>query len=224
MKPRKNLSKLDSPTLWGWVGLSLAVLFTLGTFVAIPPYYQPEAYHHFTDFRPWGRLPNALNVLSNLPFLIVGLWGWRKARRAEEGNRLSWTVFFLGLVTVGLGSAWYHLAPNNATLLWDRLPMAWTFMALLTLAARLHFKRLPEAGVLGGLTVVGILSVCTWYFIHAPGGGDLRFYGMVQFGGTGLAVFWFLTSKLPKRAKVWALLSVVFYAGAKLAEWGDWPV
>jgi hypothetical protein len=30
----------------------------------------------------------------------------------------------LGLVLTAIGSAWYHRDPNNATLVWDRLPDA----------------------------------------------------------------------------------------------------
>jgi len=39
------------------------------------PTPQPPAYHDFADQRPLLGLPHALNVISNMPFLIVGALG-----------------------------------------------------------------------------------------------------------------------------------------------------
>src|SRR5262249_49081440 len=41
----------------------------------VPPIPQSLAYHDFADRRSLLGLPNALNVLSNLPFLLVGAAG-----------------------------------------------------------------------------------------------------------------------------------------------------
>ena len=38
--------------------------------------------------------------------------------------------FFLTVALTGIGSAYYHLEPNNDRLVWDRLPLAMMFMAL----------------------------------------------------------------------------------------------
>ena len=40
-----------------------------------------------------------------------------------------WLVFFLALVVLGPASAWRHLAPDNASLAWDRLAMSLVFMS-----------------------------------------------------------------------------------------------
>lgn len=40
-------------------------------------------------------------------------------------------VLFLGLALTGFGSAYYHLAPDSARLIWDRLPLTLVFMAIL---------------------------------------------------------------------------------------------
>ncbi|MDF9391113.1 MULTISPECIES: hypothetical protein [Methylococcus] len=82
-------------------------------------------------------LPNFLNVVSNLPFLLMAMRGLATLRRPRPGafvkgrERLPWAVFFLGLAATGFGSAWYHLAPNNAVLFWDRLPLSLCFGALI---------------------------------------------------------------------------------------------
>ena len=75
--------------------------------------------------------------MSNLPFLIAGLWGLsRYPRPAAPESRGGYLVLCIGTILVGFGSAYYHLAPSNGTLLWDRLPMTVAFMALLSLLLR----------------------------------------------------------------------------------------
>ena len=84
------------------------------------PILQDPAYHLFADHRTLLGIPNFWNVITNLAFLAAALLGWRLNR-------------FLAAATaaVGLGSAWYHLQPDDAHLFWDRLPMAVVFMALI---------------------------------------------------------------------------------------------
>ncbi len=40
----------------------------------ISPIPQPLSYHNFADHRAWLGIPNFGDVVSNLPFAIVGLW------------------------------------------------------------------------------------------------------------------------------------------------------
>jgi hypothetical protein len=63
--------------------LRVAVLavIAIGCAVALWQYGripQPATYHAFADTRMLLRIPNALNVLSNVPFLFVGLAGLRR--------------------------------------------------------------------------------------------------------------------------------------------------
>ena len=95
-----------------------------------PPIPQDLAYHQFADQRTLLGIPHCLNVLSNLPFLLVGLWGFgvvfQLATDPEQqafvrpADSLAYQILFLGVALVGLGSTYYHLAPSNETLLWDR--------------------------------------------------------------------------------------------------------
>lgn len=57
-----------------WLLIGLLGAATLVVFF-LPPISQSEAYHNFADQRPLLGIPNCLNVISNAPFLIVGLWG-----------------------------------------------------------------------------------------------------------------------------------------------------
>src|SRR5262245_34834311 len=102
----------------------------------LPPLAQPQAYHDFADQRTLWGIPHALDVLSNLGFIAVGLWGLVAAARGRFNfslaptARAAWLAMFVGLTLTGLGSAFYHLAPSDPTLVWDRLPMALAFSGL----------------------------------------------------------------------------------------------
>ncbi len=155
----------------------------LGLLIAAvaPPEGQIQAYH---DFAPSG--PGGLGiVLSNLAFLVVGLWGlWFLHGKPSggavfEAPRDGWpyAVFFAGLVLVTFGSGYYHLDPNDGTLVWDRLAMTVIFMALF--AAFVADRLRVGAGIvvlLPALLVLGAASVVYWGVT-----GDLRFYHLAQF-------------------------------------------
>lgn len=194
----------------------------------IPPVAQDPAYHRMADGRMLLGIPNALNVLSNLPFVLVGAlgcWGLRGRRVAfrDPRERRPYRVFFAGLLLTGLGSAYYHLAPDNARLAWDRLPLA---VALMALFAAIIGERLSvRAGLLllPLLVALGAGSVWIWYRGELLGGGDLRLYGMVQFYPL-LAVP--ILSLLPPRYSGggWLLGAILLYALAKAFEALDAPI
>ncbi len=142
----------------------------------LPPLRQSAAYHDFADQRAWHSLPHALDVLTNLPFLLAGLWGLREtARQTHSRLRAAWFAFFGGVTLVALGSGYYHLDPTNASLVWDRLPMTFAFTSLFaavlgeTIDARLGRRVLLPALLLGVLSVF-------WWQRH----DDLRPYFAVQ--------------------------------------------
>jgi hypothetical protein len=92
-------------------------------------------YHNFVDQGiVWG-VPKFWNVVSNVPFLLVALWGLRALgnRNAfvERWERIAYSILLIAVALIAAGSAYYHAWPDDATLFWDRLPMAMVFMALL---------------------------------------------------------------------------------------------
>ena len=115
----------------------------VGTLVVLPPVRQDPTYHRFADQRTWAGIPHAGDVLSNLSFVIVALLGlaalFMYARR-DHGTARIWTTpytaFFIGIALIGAGSSYYHWAPDNAALVWDRLPMTLTFMSLFCVGHR----------------------------------------------------------------------------------------
>src|SRR5579871_1740600 len=80
-------------------------------------------YHDFVDRTRILGIPNALDVLSSLPFLLVGILGLvfllspsARISFRETRERLPYLVFFLGVALTGLGSTYYHLAPGDRRL------------------------------------------------------------------------------------------------------------
>ena len=128
-----------------WALVATAVLAG-AVLLAMPRIPQEPGYHQFAETRAVLGVPNGLDVLSNLAFAVVGLAGIalvvsRGRALRDPRERWPWLVFFAGVTFTSLGSAWYHLAPSNASLVWDRLPMAVGFMALLSAAASLLRER-----------------------------------------------------------------------------------
>jgi hypothetical protein len=114
--------------------LGLAVVAMGGAVFAMPPIAQDPSYHAMADRRTLAGVPNMLNVVSNLPFLFVGLVGLTMVARADTQRRWNapYVALFAATVLTSAGSAFYHASPTNARLVWDRLPMTVGFAALLT--------------------------------------------------------------------------------------------
>lgn len=182
----------------------------------LPPVQELAGYHNFIDTRTLLGVPNSLNVLSNLPFLVVGAMGM-------AAWRFSWSyrVFFLAVFLTGIGSIYYHWAPTPERLFWDRLPMALAFSSLFVglIGDRVNSKL--ERWLLAPLLVWSVFTVLYWRSGQIVGEGDLRFYVAVQFGPMILIPLMLLTfpARYTRTADFgWMILA---YAVAKLFEVGD---
>jgi hypothetical protein len=169
-----------------WTFLALAAAVGIAA-LFVPRTPQPLSYHHFADRRSWFGVPNFGDVASNILFLVAGFWGLaflsRKSsqeRFIDARERWPYVFIFLGLLLTACGSAYYHLAPDNARLVWDRLPMTIVFMPLVVamIAERVNVKL--GLWLLPVLIAVGIGSVLQWHLSEQQGAGDLRFYAAVQ--------------------------------------------
>jgi hypothetical protein len=208
----------------------ICTLFIGGYLLVAAPMPQPLAYHNFADQRPLLGMPHMLNVASNLPFLVVGIWGMvfmasESSRRPgvflRTPERSAYWIYFLGLALTGIGSSYYHANPNNDTLVWDRMALAVTFMALFTaiLAERLCWKL--SAWLVGSMVVLGIASVLYWHWSETQGTGDLRFYFVVQFFPLVALPILFLLFKPRYTGTGDLLASLACYGVAKLLEYFD---
>lgn len=173
------------------IGIALIVLigiFTALAFAFTDRIPQDVEYHNFSDTQNYLSIPNALNVISNLPFLLVSVMGifLLKEKGAEnlnivKSNTLAYKILFLGVALVGLGSGYYHLSPNNETLVWDRLPMTIAFMALYSIIISEFVSVQLGRKLLWPLLLAGFSSVFYWWYTELNHVGDLRFYAVVQF-------------------------------------------
>ena len=198
--------------------LVLAAFAFIGMFGFVAPISQSSAYHTFCDTRSF-LIPNALNVMSNIPFLLVGAAGlFLLSQRPENLDRRlvpAYGVAFLDLAVTAVGSAYYHWAPTDETLFWDRLPIAVAFMGLFT--AVMAERVTPAATrLLIPLVLYGGGSVVYWRLT-----GDLRPYAMAQF--LPMALIPLILWLYPARWSRGADLMIVFgcYVVAKLFEHAD---
>ena len=193
------------------------------------PIAQLARYHEFADTRSLFAIPNAGDVLSNVPFALVGLWGFVALRHRSMGlfrhpALRGYAIFLAALILTAGGSALYHLAPDNARLVWDRLPIA---IACAGLLAAVHAEtRDPAqpAWVPIALVIAAIASVAWWAFTESRGAGDLRPYLLLQGAPLLLIPLWQHFAKSPREARVTFAAAILLYALAKAAELGDFPI
>ena len=185
---------------------------------------QSRDYHAFADTRAMWGIANAGNVLSNAGFLVVGLWAMGLIAARREGLRYlvpALGIFALSLVLTAFGSGYYHLAPSNERLLWDRLPIALACGSLLAAAyIRTHETHLTLTLPLAA-SVFGVATVFWWSLTEARGVGDLRPYILLQGAPLLLVPLWQWRARAPRRERVDFGLAVLLYVLAKLAELGD---
>ncbi|MBI2305782.1 MAG: hypothetical protein HYU78_00635 [Rhodocyclales bacterium] len=163
----------------------IVTLAAVAAMLAYGPIAQPARYHDFAAVTAWFGLPHAADVLSNLGFALVGVWGWLRLapRSGHPALRDGWWGYRLllaGLVLTAVGSGWYHLAPDDYRLIWDRLPIALACAGLLAaVRAETVGSRAPreEAAL---FALLAVASVAWWHFTNDGGDGDLRPYLLLQ--------------------------------------------
>jgi hypothetical protein len=136
----------------------------------------------FAHRRSFLGIPNFGDVVSNLPFAVIGICGLLALHASSPGRlmfldpreRWPYALVFLGLLLTAFGSSYYHWSPNDAPLVWDRLPMTIAFMAMVAaiIAERIGLR--AGLWLLPILLTVGMASVLQWYISEARGAGDLR--------------------------------------------------
>jgi hypothetical protein len=203
----------------------LAASLIVAVFFVDPIPQDPE-YHAFADTRTVLGVSNFWNVATNIPFLLVGAAGLYYAKSGERPGMLpelyfAYLVFFLGIFLTGFGSAYFHVAPGNATLVWDRLPMTIGFMGLFAIIVGEHISVRAAKRMLVPLLLIGIASVAYWDATEARGIGDLRPYAIVQFLPMLLIplILLMYRSKYDNVDFLWFV--IVLYALSKLFEYFD---
>jgi hypothetical protein len=208
-----------------WFIASSAVI-VVAVIILVEPVAQDPAYHLFADGRRILGTPNFWNVMSNLPFLFVGIYGLIFVARHpdvvfDNAMRWPWRIFFVGAALTAFGSGYYHLAPANETLLWDRLTMTIGFAAFLAIVIGEYLSVRAARMLLLPLLIISAASVVYWHLTEAAGNGDLRPYAIVQFLPIVLipAILIMHRQVSDLTNAIWILIG--FYVAAKLLEHFD---
>ena len=201
-------------------------IITVGTIVILAVHgriAQPAHYHEFADQSAAFGIRHAADVFSNAGFALVAIWGWLtlRPRRASDHLRAGWPgyrLFLIGLFLTAFGSVFYHLAPDNISLIWDRLPIALVCAGLLAGVrgdiqggSRTGF----EAIVLG---LYAVASVAWWAITDGNGAGDLRPYLLLQGLALILIPLWQAIHRAPRTDRIAFGTAMVLYILAKVAE------
>lgn len=213
-------------TLPSWlVGVISAALLIHGPIAQLPH------YHEFADQSLWCGLPHSADVLSNLGFALVALWGmWRlwpvRTHPAIKAGWYAYRLFLVSLFLTAFGSGFYHLAPDNARLLWDRLPIA---LACAGLLAAVRAETVVMASIaavrqqreLIAFAMFAVSSVAWWYVTDRQGAGDLRLYLLLQGLPLVLIPLWQALHGADRADRIAFAAALVVYVLAKVAEIHD---
>jgi hypothetical protein len=230
--PIPSFEQTRSPNISSWrvtaalvPGLMAGLYFILTT----DPLPQPLSYHDFADTRVLLGIPHAGDVVTNLAFVIAGARGlWFLAQGnhgtrtfVDQRERRLFRWFFVGVLLTGLGSGCYHLAPDNDSLVWDRIPMAIGFMSIVAIMIAERVKLSLGVALLVPLMAIGTGTVIWWIWTEHAGRGDLRPYLVVQFYPmiTIALMLLLLPTPYTRGNYYWGLF--VFYAAAKVVEMLD---
>ncbi|XP_058771815.1 uncharacterized protein LOC131645170 [Vicia villosa] len=202
--------------------LGIALICFTVLMIVTPTIPQSQDYHNFADQRTFFGIPNALDVISNFPFLIIGLIGLVLCHHGNyfklslQGELWGWTCFYVGVAAVAVGSSYYHLKPDDARLVWDRLPMT---VAFTSIVAIFIIERIDERkGMISiiPLVLAGVVSIAYWRFFD-----DLRPYALVQFVPIiAIPVMAILMPPMYTHSTYW-LWAAGFYLLAKVLEATD---
>lgn len=223
---RDSPGRLSKPAFLMLLFCALAAVTWL-----LPAIPQPPAYHLFADRSSCFGVAHCADTLSNLLFVLAGMAGLallasREGQRlfVDRRERLPYAVFFGAVAAVGFASGYYHLAPDNARLAWDRAAVA---AALMAWFAAIVCERVDVAWgrrLLPLLLLAGLGSVAYWAWSESIGRGDLRPYGLMQ-----LMPFVFVPLLLrlypPRYTNDRAIFAVLgLYLGALICDFLDKPV
>jgi hypothetical protein len=187
------------------------------------PIADPAHYHEFADQSAVFGIPHAADVFSNAGFALVAIWGWLTLRPQRDSDRLragwpGYRLFLIGLLLTAFGSAFYHLAPDNARLIWDRLPIALVCAGLLA-GVRGDIQGGSKSGIeVVVLALYAVASVAWWAISDRNGAPDLRPYLLLQALALILIPLWQAIHRAPRTDRIAFGAAMVLYILAKLAE------
>lgn len=211
--------------------IAFLLFFTVVTTLAVslfPPIAQPLSYHAFADNKTLLSIHNFSDVMSNLAFIIVGYLGIKIIFHPSKFQcaltpeaQWAYLLGFIGTVLTGLGSAYYHVHPDNMTLFWDRVPMGILLMSFFSamLIERVH--RAIGFYLLAPLIVIATLCTVQWELSELWGQGDMRLYIWSQGYPLIMILFILLFFSSPYKRNYSLTLCFILFGLAKITEGYD---
>jgi hypothetical protein len=225
---------MKTPLTRSETGLLVALVMA-GVIAGLGPTVAQYAnYHAFADQRTLWGLSFAMDVLSNLPFALLGAWGLVRLRSTHtpparrtgfaalvpcDAQRPLAALFFGGLLLTALCSGYYHLHPNDAGLAIDRMGMLAAFAGLLGLAAADRISARAGQWTAAAVLALGPVAVGVWAL-----NGNLLPWSVLQGGGMVLVLCLALRRPLVGAWGVPLVAVIAWYALAKVLELGDHQV
>src|ERR1017187_9171541 len=226
--------------------IAVTVSLIATCFTLVPPLAQDPRYHAFADGRTLHGVPNFWNVISNVPFLLVALYGIKSLRLlVAEAFFVGQTGYSQPIPKAGIGGS-PRFAARAFIEPWERIAcclllagtaavgVGSTYYHLHPDDARLGWDRLPMTVVFMSLVAATIgerVSMKAGRLLLPPMillglgavlywrySGDLRPYCIVQFGS--ILAMPLMLARFPPRYSAGGCLwgTVVLYALAKLVE------
>ena len=207
------MSKSEISFLTGLIILLILAIF-------LPSIQQNQNYHNFADKRVLFGVNNAFDTLSNLAFIIVGalgLFNFYNNQYIKISNSFSviLNLFFISIILTGLGSSFYHLSPNDFTLVFDRLVLTLVFTFVLAMVASIRISERSGFHTLAELVILGPFTVLIWNY-----NGNLTPYIILQYGGVVIVILTLILTKASKPSPCFTSL-IILYGFAKITEFYD---
>lgn len=191
----------DAQVRWQvWLMVATALVLYGLLRAAFGPIPQDPSYHLLADTRTFfGVIPRAGDVLTNLAILAAGLFGLvlRNRMTVAPEERIAVNVLIAATILTAFGSLYYHWAPANPTLVWDRLPLAIILISVLALVMGDRMHPLFARHGIWPLTALAVAGVILWGASEAMGKGDLLLYLVVRVGA-GIAIALLVILRRPR--------------------------
>ena len=171
------------------------------------PITDSPSYFDFADKRSFLGIDNTFDVITNLGFVVVAIYGLlliRKNKNLSKEYLIMGLILSAAILLTFVGSSYFHLLPNPQRLFWDRLPMTLIFGAMTSLLIIDRIDRYVGVIVASILIPLSAFSAIGWHLDWLT----LKPYIMLQFGSL---VFVFLIALLrpkgliPNSAIWWSL-------------------
>lgn len=171
-------------------------------------------------------VPHFFNVVTNLSFLLVGVWGLlhlARAGRLTDRRFVNWVGLWTSVVVLTFGSGAYHWYLTPATLAFDRfcITSIIAFLGAEIIAAVFGWgpsRRLSLLFVVlsAGTVVAWLLGTTSWFYGVLQAAGGL--------GAVGVTVWAFRRGRIGREVLQPVLLFAAFYGVAKIFEVLDAPI